>query len=128
MNKKLIVAVIAVCALVGLFLGFYVGSRPDVQEGTKAFTVTVVHGDGTSKEFSYRTDAQLLGAYLEKEGLIDSQGADEGMFHTVDGEKADWNVNQSYWSFYLGDDYAMEGVYTTVIEDGAAYRLVYTLG
>jgi uncharacterized membrane protein YtjA (UPF0391 family) len=96
--------------------------------GSKNFTVTVVHADGTEKAFSYRTDAEKLGAFLESEGLIESEGADDGMFHTVDGEKADWNVNRSYWAFYLGEDYATEGIYATTIADGAAYKLVYTLG
>ena len=67
-------------------------------------------------------------AFLEEQGLIESEGADEGMFHTVNGEKADWNVNQSYWAFYLGEDYAMVGIYDTDIEDGVTYKRVYTIG
>lgn len=90
------------------------------------FTVTVVHADGTSKDFSYKTDEKMLGDYLEAQGLIGSEGADEGMFHTVDGEKADWNETKSYWAFYLGDEYAMTGIYDTPITDGAVYKLVYT--
>lgn len=92
------------------------------------FTVTVVHADGSSKDFAYETDAELLGDYLEQQGLIQSQGADDGMFHTVDGEKADWNENKSYWSLYIGEEYAMVGIYDTPITDGAVYKLVYTLG
>ena len=92
------------------------------------FTVTVVHADGSSKDFAYETDAKLLGDYLEQQGLIESQGADDGMFHTVDGEKADWNENKSYWSLYIGEEYAMVGIYDTPITDGAVYKLVYTLG
>ena len=84
--------------------------------------------DGTEKVFTYNTDAEKLGTYLEEQGLIDSKGADAGMFHTVDGEKADWNVNQSYWAFYEGEEYAMIGIYDTNIVDGATYKLVYTLG
>jgi len=65
---------------------------------------------------------------LEEEGLIESEGADKGMFHTVDGVKADYSVNQSYWAFYVGDEYAMKGIYDTDIENGATYKLVYTVG
>lgn len=93
-----------------------------------SFTVTVVHADGTSKDFTYETDAKMLGAYLEEQGLIASEGADDGMFHTVDAEKADWNENQSYWAFYLDGEYAMTGIYDTPIADGAAYKLEYTRG
>ena len=127
-NKKIVLAVIALVAVIAIFAGVYFATRPEAAQGAKAITVTVVHADGSSKDFQYRTDAEKLGAFLEEKGLIDSQGADEGMFHTVDGEKADWNVNQSYWAFYLGEDYAMTGIFDTPITDGAVYKLVYTLG
>ena len=127
-NKKTVLAVIALVAVVAIFAGVYFATRPEAAQGAKAFSVTVVHADGSTKEFDYRTDAEKLGAFLEEKGLIDSEGADEGMFHTVDGEKADWNVNQSYWAFYLGEEYAMTGIYDTTITDGAVYKLVYSIG
>ena len=127
-NKKMILAAVALVVVIAIFAGVYVATRPEVQQGSKAITVVVVHGDGSEKTFEYRTDAEKLGACLEEKGLIESEGADDGMFHTVDGEKADWNVNQSYWAFYLGDEYAMAGIYDTVVENGAVYKLVYTIG
>lgn len=127
-NKKLVIAVAALVAVVAILLGVYFATRPTVSQGAKAITVTVVHSDGTEKVFTYNTDAEKLGAYLEEQGLIESEGADDGMFHTVDGEKADWNENQSYWAFYLGEEYAMTGIYDTPIADGDTYKLVYTLG
>ena len=127
-NKKLILAVIALVLVIAALAGVYVATRPAAQEGSKAITVTVVHGDGSEKKFEYRTDEEMLGAFLEAKGLIDSKGADKGMFHTVDAEKADWNANQSYWAFYIGEDYAMTGIYDTPITDGGVYKLVYTIG
>ena len=127
-NKKIILAAVVLVVVVAIFAGVYVATRPEAQQGAKGFTVVVVHADGTEKTFEYRTDAEKLGAVLEEKGLISSEGADPGMFHTVDGEKADWNVNQSYWALYIGEDYAMNGIYDTLIEDGALYKLVYTLG
>ena len=97
-------------------------------EAKKSFTVTVVHHDGSQEDFTYETTEEKLGAFLENEGLISSEGADAGMFHTVDGEKADWNVDQSYWAFYIGSEYAMTGIYDTDITDGAQYKLEYTIG
>ena len=127
-NKKLILITLALVALIALFLGLYIIAKPEASLGTKEFTVTVVHSDGSEKVFSYRTDAEKLGAFLESEGLIDATGADPGMFHTVDGEKADWSVNQSYWAFYEGEEYAMTGIYDTPVADGGIYKLVYTIG
>ena len=127
-NKKVILAAVALVVVVAIFAGVYIATRPATSKGAKAFTVTVIHGDGSEKVFNYQTDAEKLGDFLEEQGLISSEGADAGMFHTVDGEKADWNVNQSYWAFYLGDEYAMTGIYDTDITDGAVYKLVYTIG
>lgn len=127
-NKKLVLALVALVALVGILVGVWFATRPEVQEGGKAFTVTVVHADGTEKEFSYSTDAEFLGAFLYEEGLILADESNSGMFHTVDGEKADWNENQSYWAFYEGEAYANQGIETTPIADGAVYKLVYTVG
>ena len=127
-NKKLILAAVALVVVIAIFAGVYVATRPQAQQGAKGFTVIVVHADGSEKTFEYRTDAEKLGAVLEEKGLIDSEGADPGMFHTVDGEKADWSVNQSYWAFYEGEEYAMTGIYDTPVADGGVYKLVYTIG
>ena len=126
MNKKTIIALIALVLVVGVFAGVWFATRSQSSEGAKAFTVQVIHADKTEKTFTYTTDAEKLGAFLEAEGLIIGSG--DGMFHTVDGEKADWNENQSYWALYLGEDYATAGIYDTDIADGAVYKLEYTIG
>ena len=129
-NKKLVIVLLAFVAVVGLVAGLWFGlqSKPqDTGAEGASFTVVVVHGDKTEKTFSYTADG-MLGDVLEEKGLISSEGADEGMFHTVDGEKADWNENQSYWGFYIEGEYAMTGIYATAIEDGAVYKLEYTIG
>ena len=130
-NKKLVIVLLAFVAVVGLVAGLWFGlqSKPqDTGAEGASFTVIVVHADKTEKTFTYTTEEEMLGAVLEAEGLIESEGADDGMFHTVDGEKADWNVNQSYWGFYIEGEYAMTGIYATAIEDGATYKLEYTIG
>ncbi len=125
-NKKLILILVALILVVGVFAGVWFATRPQGAEGTKSFTVLVVHGNKAEKTFTYTTDAEKLGVFLEQEGLIIGSG--DGMFHTVDGEKADWSVNQSYWAFYLNGEYATAGIYDTDIVDGTAYKLEYTLG
>lgn len=144
-NKKLVLAVVALVALVGIMAGVWFATRPtpskndsvkqtQLEDGTiievvgNSFTVVVVHGDGTTKEFSYTTDADYLGGFLYEEGLIVADESNPGMFHTVDGEKADWNENQSYWALYENGSYAVQGIDTTLIVDGAEYKLVYTIG
>ncbi len=138
-NNKFILVLVAFVVLVGILTAVMVLDRDKKKEEAapttnaqgeagRSFTVLVVHADGTEKKFEYTTDAELLGQFLYDEGLLVADTDEPGMFHTVDGEKADWSVNQSYWAFYEGDQYANQGVETTYIQDGAVYKLVYTIG
>ncbi len=126
-NKKIILSAAAVVLAAALLLGIYFITRPQTQEGSKSFTVTVVHSDGKEVVKAYQTDAELLGPYLVEQGLI-VESDSPGLYNTVDGETADWNVDQSYWGFFVGEEMAMEGMNTTPITDGASYKLVYTVG
>ncbi len=102
------------------------------KDGTEAaeqvtFTFTVVHSDGTEKSFEVTTDEETVGAALIAEGLISGEDGDYGLYvKVVDGETADYDLDQSYWSFYVGDEYAMTGVDKTPITDGATYWFKYT--
>ena len=129
-RKKLVlicVAVVVFAALIALMVGLWLNSRPEATQGIKTFTLTVVHSDGTSKDFTISSDREFLAEALLDEKLI-VESDSPGMYITVDGETADYNVNQSYWGFFIGDDYATEGMNTTAITDGAVYKLVYTIG
>ena len=129
-RKKLVLicaAVVVFAALIALMVGLWLNSRPEVTEGGKTFTLTVVHGDGKARDFTISTDREFLAEALLDENLI-VESDSPGMYITVDGEDADYSVNQSYWAFFVGEDYAMEGMNTTAITDGAVYKLVYTIG
>ena len=129
-RKKLVlicVAVVVFAALIALMVGVWFMNRPKTEAGAKTFTLTVVHSDGETKDFTISTDREFLAEALLDEKLI-VESDSPGMYITVDGETADYNVNQSYWGFFIGDDYATEGMNTTAITDGAVYKLVYTIG
>ena len=128
-NKKIILAVIALIAAVALMAAAYFLTRPETVEGGKNITVTVIHGDGTSKDFSYSTDAEYLGEVILAEGLVEGVDGPYGLeIHSVDGEKASWEENQSYWALFIGEDYATTGADGVVLTDGGVYKLVYTIG
>ena len=126
-NKKTIIAVIALVLVVAVFGDIYLATRPETSAGSKTFTLTVVHGDGTSKDFTISTDEEYLAPALKAEGILPADEGDDGMYYTVDGEKADYSVNQSYWSLYVGEDYAMLGMNDTPVTDGDSFKLVYTI-
>lgn len=125
-NKKRI-ALVALVLVVALFVGIWAATRPETSTGGKTFTLSVVHSDGSSKDFTISTDEEFLAPALKAEGiLLEEEGAD-GMYNTVDGEKADYSVNQSYWVLYIGADYAMTGMNDTPVSDGDSFKLEYTV-
>ena len=128
-NKKIILAAVALVAVIAIFAGVYVATRPATTQGAKAFTVTVVHGDGTTKEFSYNTDEEYLGDALLAEGLIEGEEGPYGlMISTVDGEQAVYETDGAYWALYIGGEYAMTGIDQTPVNDGGSFSLEYTIG
>lgn len=128
-NKKLILAVVAMVAVIAILIGVYVATRPETSAGGKSITVTVIHKDGTEKSFAYSTEEEYLGPVLLAEGLAEGETGQYGLvINTVDGETADWNVDQSYWALYIGEEYATTGADGVVLTDGGVYKLVYTIG
>lgn len=128
-NKKVLIAAGALVILAAILAGVYFAARPATQAGTKQITVTVVHADGSEKQFQYRTDEEYLGPVLLAEGLVQGENGPYGLtIYVVDGEQADWNENQSYWALYVGEEYASTGADTTPVRDGDSFKLVYTIG
>lgn len=98
-----------------------------VPQGKYTITVRVVHKDGSEKTFTYHTDEEYLGDVLLDAGLIQGSDGPYGLdVSHVDGEKAVYNEDKAYWALYEGDQYAMQGVSTTPVVDGAEYSYVYT--
>ena len=128
-NTKLIIGIVALVVVIAALLGVYAATRPQTSQGSKAFTVEVVHADGSSKTFEYRTDEEYLGTVLQAEGLIAGEMGAYGLeIHEVDGERAVWGENGAYWAIFVNGEYGMTGVDTTPVNDGDAFKLVYTVG
>ena len=100
-----------------------------LEEGMVRFTVTVVHADGSTKDFSYDTGDKYLGMVLQEAGLIKGNAGPYGLEITeVDGEKAVYDTDKAYWAIYVGDEYALTGIDAIQVENGAVYKLEYTRG
>ena len=129
-SKKVIFGVIGVAILVAVMALVYVKFSAKPVEGSKNITITVI--DSTQKETVYelKTDAEFLSqAMKEAEGL--EFGADEGPYglsvHTVNGERADYNLDGAYWGFNVNGTYCNYGVDSQPVMDGDAFEIVYTL-
>lgn len=91
-------------------------------EGQTQFTFTVIDKDGNETAFEIHTDKTIVGDALLEVGLIAGEESQYGLYvKTVNGITADYDVDQTYWAFYVNGEYAMTGVDTTNIEAGSTY-------
>ena len=131
MNKKTRNIIIAVALLLVLVIGavlIWNANKPDAQEGGKALVVTVVHGDESSKDFSFTTDAENLRTALAEQKLIEGTESEYGLYVTkVDGEEAD-ESQQQWWCFSKDGEDLMTGVDDTMIADGDHYDITLKTG
>lgn len=127
-NKKALLGVIALIVVVAVMGILYSVYREKPVEGSKSITIEVVNKAQESKIYEVNTDAEyLLQAMEEAEGLeFDGYESEFGFTTTaVNGEVADFNVDASYWSFYVNDEYCNYGVSAQPVEDGDAFKIVY---
>ena len=91
-------------------------------EGATVFYFNVADKEGNTTKFEIHTDATVVGDALLALGLIAGEDGDYGLYvKTVNGITADYDVDGTYWAFYVGDDYGMTGVDLTEITPGATY-------
>ena len=92
-----------------------------------AFTVEIVHKDGTKKTLELKSDKAYVGDVLDEQKLIEYDTGAYGKFiKSVEGEKAVYEEDSAYWAFYVNGEYAQFGVDQTPIEEGKVYTLEYT--
>ena len=122
-NKKAVFAVAALAAAAALMLGIWYLATPQAQAGEKTVVVQVIHGDESSKDFTYRTDAENLGQVLVEENLVQGEDSATGLFvTTVDGETAQDSLRQ-WWCITKGGKWLDTGVDATPITDGDHFEL-----
>ncbi len=97
----------------------------DTTLGDGANTVKVeLTVDDQTIVFTVKTDKPTLGEALYEHQLIN----DASFFDTCNGIKADWDKDQAYWAFYVGDEMAMYGVgdEKAITTGEPTYKIVYT--
>ncbi len=94
----------------------------ELGEGQTTFNFSVVDKDGNETKFVIHTDKETVGDALLEHALIEGEEGDYGLYvKKVNGILADYDVDQTYWGFFVNGEYAMSGVDTTNIEEGADY-------
>ena len=129
MKKTLALILALVMSLALVACGGNTDSGKDATATGKAFAVVVTDLEGNETKFEYKSDASTVGEVLLAEGLIAGSESEYGLYiNTVNGITADWDKDQTYWAFYINGEYAMTGVDTTEITEGATYGLTLTKG
>ena len=130
MNKKLLLGAGILVALIAVFAVIFTLFSAKPVEGSKAITIEIVNKAQESTVYELKTDAEFLRQAMdEAEGLTyDGSESEYGMMvSTVNGEIADYNVDQSYWGFYVNGEYCNYGIDTQPVYDGDAFQIVYTI-
>ncbi len=94
----------------------------ELGRGEMRFLFTVADGEGNTTEFAILTDEVMVGTALQNLDLIDGTMGDYGLYvKTVNGITVDYDKDGAYWAFYINGEYAVSGVDTTPVTDGATY-------
>lgn len=125
-NKKLVIGLSVVLAvLIAVFAGVFIATRPETSEGAKTVDVTVVFADKTEKEYEIKTDAEFLADALLEEKIIEEKSAD-GMYTVIAGERADYNLDKSWWSVTKDGEMTSVGMNEQPIADGDSFEITNT--
>lgn len=128
-NKKLFIGVGVMVLLIALFAVLFFLFRPKAVQGAKSITIEVVDNNGASTVYDVHTDAEYLRQAMEEAKGLEFSGAESEygmMVETVNGITADYNVDQSYWGFFVNGEYCNYGIDTQPVTDGDAFRIVYS--
>lgn len=95
-----------------------------VGKGTTEFAFVIVDKEGNETAITVKTDKKMVGEALLDEKIVEGETGDYGLYvKKVNGIAADYNVDQTYWAFYIDGEYAMTGVDVTEIAPGVTYMM-----
>ena len=95
----------------------------ELGKGKNTFTLEVVW-EKSKVNFTIHTDKTIVGEALLELGLIEGKEEDYGLYvKKVNGILADYDIDSTYWAFYINGEYATTGVDGTKIVNGATYKL-----
>lgn len=139
--KKSSIIIVALLILVAVGLFFFQGEEEIEQglwkdatytedttlgSGEKVFYLVVKAGD---KEitFTINTYENTVGKALKAVGIIEGEEGPYGIYiKKANGILADYDIDQSYWSFEKDGEAMLTGVDSTQFKDGDRFELVRT--
>lgn len=127
-NFRKILALLLAVMMIALSCLFVACGEKEVEK-KYSITVIVVNDKAEEKTFNIKTDRENLADALLDEKLVSGSDSEWGlMIDTVDGLKADFAANKSWWALYDGDKMSEVGASSLQLKDGGVYKFVYTIG
>ena len=154
-NKTgLIIGLVALVAVIAIFLVIWNLNRPKPQaadqqntvseenapvqedaqdpapttEGSKHITIEVTGADGKTVSYELNTDADYLRQAMDEADGLTYSGTDSDfgmMVEVVNGEQAIYAVDNAYWAFYVNGEYGQYGIDSQPVNDGDKFGIVY---
>lgn len=129
-NKKLIIGIVVLVAVVAIFAVVYALCKPGTSKGAKAVTIEVTDNNQQTTSYKVNTDAEYLSEVFDEidDLVVEGTVSEYGLYiDTINGVTADYNVDGSYWAIYVNGEYGMYGADQQPVADGDTYGLVYTV-
>lgn len=99
----------------------------EVGEGEKTVEMTVTAED-KSIVITVKTDAETVGDMLRETSVATGSEGDYGLFvDTVNGIKADWDTDGTYWGFYVDGEFSSVGVDGVDIPTDGSLNIAFNL-
>ena len=103
-----------------------VNSVANSEVKTVTITVKVVAADKSEKTFTIETNKKNLGDALLQEGLVTEDEHKAGYYTYIDGVRADYTADKSWWCFTKGGETVMVGANDLEISDGDVFEITNT--
>lgn len=133
--KKIIVSLLVlVLAFTAFMFGCSEKETPDVPEtkvedtqvslksDEKSFVFEVVDKNGEITQTTVISDGKYVGEVLQEFELIEGEEGPYGIYiKKVNGITADYDIDGTYWAFYVDGEKSMKGADQVEIVEGATY-------
>ena len=97
--------------------------------GSVSFQLSVTDGDGGEIHAEIHTDKETVGEALKELDLIAGEESATGLYvKVVNGIMADYDVDGTYWAFYVDGERAQTGVDSTSVSEGTEYAFAVEKG
>lgn len=100
----------------------------ELGKGDTVISVEIAAGE-KSVTLTVHTNEENLGAALTSNALVEGDQSEYGLYiKTVNGIRADYDLDGAYWAISKDGELTPTGADTTTISDGEHYELTYTKG